>query len=86
MTTDILPFYTHEEAWHDEELPDLHKYAAIGVESYEQMNFLRCDPEPFKQFEHVIAENENAHMWQEIRNSLIAFGLLGLLIYWGFGL
>lgn len=61
-------------------------YPIIGLHSTEQTRFLRHDPMPFTEFEHVIAENENAHMWQEIRNSLIAFGLLGLLIYWGFGL
>lgn len=67
-------------------LSDFKEYPVIGRYSYEQTRFLRHDPMPFTEFEHVIAENENAHMWEEIRNSLIAFGLLGLLIYWGFGL
>lgn len=70
----------------NETVPKFKEYPVIGRYSYEQTRYLRHDPEPYKQFEHVIAENESAHMWQEIRYSLIAFGLLGLLIYWGFGL
>lgn len=66
MTNDILPFYTHEQAWHDEALPDLHKYPAIGVEAYQQMQFLRTDPMPYVEFEHVKAEKRRMVVKREI--------------------
>lgn len=74
MTTDILPFYTHEQAWHDEELPPLHKYGAIGCESYEQLNFHRTDPFPLIPFEHVLKELRTKEAMREIFHSLIAVG------------
>lgn len=67
----------------NEAVPEFKEYPVIGRCSHEQVKYLRHDPYPYIRFEHLIAEDKAEHVRKEIVHSLIAFGLLGFLIYGG---
>lgn len=54
-----------------------HQKVEIGCQSHEQMQFLRTDPAPHVEFEHVIEERTKRETFRDILGTIV----LGIVIF-----